>query len=107
MIADSTLDMIIDTLVEQTYTITVTLDVERTPEMIGSSGKTFAPNELRVSWSKTNESVWHVTMIRLSGPSTDRSWLREGHVRWNGRDLEDHRIPAWVWEIASETKPKE
>lgn len=106
MINQHTLDMIVDTTITQTYIVHVSFDEDATPEMIGESGGTFAPAEMEVAWLRPNGSIWRPCMVRLNGASTQINEQSEA-LSWTGKDLEDHRIPAWVWDVASETKPKE
>jgi len=96
MINQHTLDLIVDTTISQTYTVRVSFDAANTPEMIGSSDKLFAPAELLVSWTKPNGGVWRIVMITLF--SDDDS------IIWSPESL---NVPQWVWDVVSETKPKE
>jgi len=98
MISQHTLDLIVDTSISQTYTVRVSFDADNTPEMIGPSGKIFAPAELTISWVKPNGGVWRAILITLSGEDGN------GSKSWAPEDL---GIPQWVWDVVSETKPKE
>lgn len=98
MISQHTLDLIVDTTISQTYTVRVSFDAANTPEMICSSGHIFAPADLSISWVRPNGSVWRPILLTLSGGS--------GRIDWNMTDTHSD-IPQWVWDVVSETKPKE
>jgi hypothetical protein len=99
MINQHTLNLIVDTTISQTYTVRVSFDAANTPEMICTSGHLFAPADLSISWVKPNGGVWRPVLLTLSGGPC--------RIEWNMAASTYGNVPQWIWDIVSETKPKE
>lgn len=112
MISESVLQKIVDTEVTQTFTILVKLDVEKTDDAKGQFDIPFRPKEITAVWNKANGHGWKLVSVELRGLYVDNNGdlINEWSAgqRWtNLEDVHDHQMPAWVFEIVDETKPKD
>lgn len=105
MISENILNMIEDTRVRATHTITVQLDPDRTPETFGMHPSiTFAPDQLEIGWVRENGGRWLIVHVRIEGNAMTG---KDGRALWKSYSPTVRDLPLWVREIVNETKPKE